>query len=475
MTTSDGHYDLIVIGSGPAGVKGAVEAAYHGRRVALVETASLLGGAGLNTGTVPSKTLRETALYFSGLRSRGLYGIDYSLKEGLTIRDFTYRQRIVSETERDRVRGQLERHRVDIHWGHASLRDAHTVAVRESSGVEVALTGDIILIATGSSPFHPPGVPFDGTIIHDSDSILKLDRLPQRLIVVGGGVVGTEYASVFTALGLDVTMVQTGTRLLPFVDGEVAGRLRDRLEQLGMRIEFNQRVDLVEVGDSTARLTLQDGRRLEADAVLYCTGRASNTEGLGLQSAGVQTGQRGLVLVDDIYRTTVPNIFATGDVIGFPALASTSMEQSRVAMAHAFDLPYKDRIAAVVPLAIYSIPEIAMAGLTEEQCHEQNIPHLTSHAYYDQSPRGQLVGDTSGMLKLIFSPIDQKLIGVHIIGEGASELVHLGAQALCTAESLNIFTDAVFNYPTLSDLYKLAAYDALENIDQWQVLSARQT
>jgi NAD(P) transhydrogenase len=295
------------------------------------------------------------------------------------------------------------------------------------------------------------------------------------MLVVGGGVIGSEYGSVFTALGVQVTMVQTGDRLLPTMDSEISARLKTRLENLGMQFIFDERVTGVDTSKGNARLTLASGATVEAEVALYCTGRVSNTDGLNLDGVGVRCGPRGLVLVDDKYETNVPGIYATGDVVGSPALASTSMEQSRVAMAYAFDLPFKDRIAPVVPLAVYTIPEIAMAGLTEDACREQNMSYLTSHAYYDESPRGQIIGDTSGMLKLVFSPVDQKLLGVHHIGEMSSELVHIGVQVLCDGGTIERFTDMVFNYPTLSELYKRAAYDGYENLSQWEVLDTPAT
>ena len=356
------RYDLVVIGSGPAGEKGAAQAAYFGKRVALVERSPHLGGAGINTGTVPSKTLRESALYYSGLRQHGLYGVDYSLKEGLTVGHFMYRERIVVESEWSIIRRNLERHRIDVIPGEASLKDAHTVHVRTPDGPGRDLTTEIILIATGSAPYHPPGIPFDDRVVFDSDSILRMQRIPRTMAVVGGGVIGCEYASTFTALGVLVTLVESGHRLLPFVDREIAERLRARLASLGLSFVFNERVAAVTVDDDRARLRLDGGMELLCESALFAAGRQSNVEGLGLETVGVTLGPRGPDPGQRALPDAVPNIYAAGDVIGFPALASTSMEQARVAMVHAFDLQYKERVSPVLPLAVYTIPEIAMVG-----------------------------------------------------------------------------------------------------------------
>lgn len=464
MTT---QYDLVVIGSGPAGEKGAVQAAYFGKKVAIVERSSYLGGTGINTGTVPSKTLRETALYFSGLRQRGLYGIDYSLKEGLTVKDFMHREHVVVDNERTLVQDNLARHNIDVIWGEAYLKDAHTVGVRKKDGSEIDLTTDIILIATGSSPFHPEGVPFDEENVFDSDSILRMDHIPNSMAVVGGGVIGSEYASIFTALGVEVVLVESKERILSFVDSEICDRLCKRLENLGLRFVFNKHVQSTEVKDTYVHICLESGETIRVDTALYASGRQSNVKGLGLEALGIELGQRDLIVVNEYYQTNIPNIYAAGDVIGFPALASTSMEQARLAMAHAFGLRYKERHDPTLPLAVYTVPEIATVGLSEEECQKKNIPYLVGRAYAEQSARGQIIGDMTGMLKLIFSPTDKQLLGVHLIGELASELVHIGAQVLSHGDTIDEFIRAVYNYPTLSDLYKYAAYDGLVQRDKW--------
>ncbi|MGB7211707.1 MAG: Si-specific NAD(P)(+) transhydrogenase [Gemmatimonadales bacterium] len=455
------HFDLIVIGSGPAGEKGAAQAAYFGKRVLLVERGAELGGAGINTGTIPSKTLRETALYYSGLRQRGLYGLDYSLKDEMTVADFMFRKDHVVANERALVARNLERHHVQVVHGVASIEAPGTVRIQRAASGDELHTADVILIATGSSPHRPPEIPFDGRVIHDSDTILAMDRVPRTMVVEGGGVIGSEYASIFTALGVQVTLIEGRGRLLPFVDAEIADRLRQRLETFGIRFIFNARVEQVAARGGCATLTLADGEVLDADIALFAAGRQSNVDGLGLEALGVQMGKRGLVLVDEHYATNVPGIYAAGDVIGFPALASTSMEQARVAMVHAFSLAYKERMSPVIPLAVYTVPELAQAGKTEEECRAEGIDHLVGRSWYDKSPRGQIIGDLSGMLKLIFAPDDKRLLGVHVIGEMASELVHLGALVLAQHGTIDAFIDAVYNYPSLTDSYKYAAYDGL--------------
>ena len=460
------HYDLIVIGSGPAGEKGAAQAAYFGKSVAIIERALYVGGAGINTGTVPSKTLREAALYFSGLRQRGLYGIDYSLKENLSVKDFMYREQTVVDNERKIIEHNIQRHNITLIHGEASLKDAHSVRVT-SPGGETEISGGIILIATGSSPFHPPNIPFDGDLIYDSDSILRMNRIPKTMAVVGGGVIGTEYASIFTALGVHVTLIEPKERVLPFVDTEMIHRLMDQLKLLGLKFALGDKMTAIERHEDHVRLTLETRGTHDFDIALIASGRQSNVQGLGLDEIGVKMGNRGLIIVNEKFQTSVPNIYAAGDVIGFPALASTSMEQARVAMVHAFDLEYKERMSHVLPLAVYAIPEISSAGITEDECMAKQIPYLVGRAYYDNNPRGQIIGDMSGMIKLVFSPKDKKLLGAHIIGEQASELIHIASHVMMMDGTIDAFIDAVYNFPTLADAYKYAAYDGLGKWERW--------
>jgi NAD(P) transhydrogenase len=462
-------YDLVVIGAGPAGEKGAVQAAHCGARVALVERTPYPGGAGINTGTVPSKCLREAALYYSGLRQRGLYGIDYALRDNLSVPDFLYRAHSVIATERALLAANLERNGVAVLQGDATLADPHTIQVRSPDGDVRSLRAAVILVATGAAPHHPPGIPFDHPRVFDSDEILRdLERIPASMAVVGGGVIGCEYAATFTALGVHVTLIDGRERLLPFVDAELATRLQAQLEALGLQCRFRERVTAVQPEDDAVRLQLGSGTAVEAEIALFAAGRTSNTRGLGLEAVGVQLGARGLILVNEHYQTSVPTIYAAGDVIGFPALASTGMEQARVAMAHAFDLAYKQRVATVQPLAVYTIPELAMVGLTEAACQAQGLTYLVGRAFAEKNPRGQIIGDSSGMLKLLFAPADKRLLGVHHLGEQASELVHIGAQVLAAEGTIDAFVEAVYNYPSLADLYKYAANDGLDALDVWR-------
>lgn len=459
------HFDLIVIGSGPAGEKGAEQAAHLGKHVALVEQAENLGGAGINTGTVPSKTLRETALYFSGLQQRGLYGIDYSLKAGLSVKEFMHREHIVVNNERRLITKNIEQHHIQRFHGKAEIKDTHSVQVTTAKSEKI-LSGDFILIATGSSPFHPPGMPFDHSLIFDSDSILHLKRIPESMAVLGGGVIGVEYASIFAALGVQVTLIEAHARILQFVDTEIIGRLTHQLETIGLKFILNDPLKNIAIENKSVNLTLQNGGSFKFESVLIAAGRQSNVQGLGLEAVGVKSGERGLILTNDQYQTSVPNIYAAGDVIGFPALAATSMEQARVAVRHAFDPLHGEHLSPVLPLAVYAIPEISMVGMTEDECKSKNIPHLIGRGFYEDNARGQIVGDMSGMIKLIFSPADKKLLGAHIIGEQASELIHIAAQVMTSGGAIDEFVRAVYNYPTLTDLYKSAAYDGLDALER---------
>ncbi|HYH99601.1 Si-specific NAD(P)(+) transhydrogenase [Hyalangium sp.] len=459
-------FDLVVIGSGPAGEQGAAHAARLGKRVAVVEREPVLGGTAANTGTLPSKTLRETALYLSGYRARGLFGIETTLRREATVSDLLYRERRVKVVERERITMNLERHGVEVVQGHGSFLDAHTVLVRREGHPERRLTAGSILIATGSSPYRPPLYPFGDPRVHDSDELLELAELPRALMVVGAGVIGCEYACMFAALGIPVTLVDVKPELLSFLDDEFSGLLRERMVALGVTMRLGYSVESIHVPEKNAepiRLTLSGGDVLEVDQVLVASGRSANTSGLGLEAVGIKPGQRGHLEVGPTYQTAVPHIYAVGDVIGFPALASTAMEQARVAVLHAFGKA--QALAPVLPYGIYTIPEVSMAGETEKALIAKGVPYVVGRAGYITNARGQIIGEGRGQLKLLFHRESLKLLGVHVLGEQASELVHIGLVALVSGAGAQLFVETCFNYPTLSEMYKTATYNALQELN----------
>jgi len=465
-------FDLVVIGSGPAGEKGAAQAAYFGKRVALVEKEPWLGGAGVNTGTVPSKTLRETALYFSGLKQRGLYGVDYSIKQDITVPDFMFRKEEVVRNLWAMIAANVDRHKIEVYRGAASFEDSHTIRIEGFDGSQSLIRGDVILIATGSYPNWPDNTPKDPRRLYDSDTILYMNRIPKSLAVVGAGVIGCEYATMFRAMDIQVSLVSGQERLLPFLDHEIGDRLKLQVELLGLRVLTSDSVSDVVLDDERyVRIQLKSGEELDVECVLFATGRMGATEGLGVEKIGLKPERRGHLKVNQHYQTEVPHVYAAGDVIGFPALASTSMEQARVAMCHAFDLKYKERVSAILPIAVYTIPEIAAVGETEQSCREKKIPGCVGRAYYQANSRGQIIGDFSGFIKLVFRADDKRLLGVHILGEMASELVHIGQGCLHFGGTIDYFIQSVFNYPTLAETYKYAAYDGLGNLARGEVLT----
>ncbi|MEO8359241.1 MAG: Si-specific NAD(P)(+) transhydrogenase [Vicinamibacteria bacterium] len=458
------EFDLIVIGSGPAGEKGAAQAAYFGKRVAMIERQSQLGGALINTGTVPSKTLRETALYFSGLDQRGLYGIDYTLRENLTVPQFMHREVEVTRSLRDLVGQNMERHKVTLFQGAAQFIDPHTIAVTLDGTAVAKLRAPVVLIATGSRPVWPKDTPHDPRL-YDSDTILHMDTIPKSMAVIGAGVIGCEYATMFQALGVNVTLVCSSEQLLPFVDAEISDHLRLQMDFLGLTLlrKTTLMETVLDEGSDSVLLRLSCGD-VWADRVLFASGRQGATAGLELEQAGIVANERGQIKVNENYQTAASHIYAAGDVIGIPALASTSMEQARVAMCHAFDLGYKNRVSPLLPMAIYTIPEIASVGETEESCARQGIPCLVGRASYEGNARGQIVGDLQGLIKLVFRSPDKKLLGVHIVGENASELIHVGQAVLHFGGGIDDFIAMVFNIPTLGDAYKYAAYNGLQSL-----------
>lgn len=458
------EFDLAVIGSGPAGEKAAAQAGYFGKRVALVERAPRLGGACVHTGTLPSKTLRESALFLSGLRQRGLFGVNYTVEGGITVSRLMYRKERVVERQANLIDRNIERHHIEHLQGDATLADGHTVQVQRPDGTTRRLTADFILIATGSSPSRPATIPFDDHAVCDSDTILELEAIPRSLTVLGAGVIGCEYACTFAALGVEVFLLDARRRLLPFLDGEIASLLTQRMNRLGIQILLGESTKAFVVKPGSVRTHLESGRVLETENLLFASGRHGNTAGLELERLGISTNAAGHIPVNEHYQTVVPSVYAAGDVVGFPGLASTSMEQGRLAVCHAFHLGYKTRLAPILPFGLYTIPEVSMAGKTEEWLRENNVRYAVGRASYGNNPRGQIIGDTEGLVKLIFDPDNGKILGVHLIGENATELVSIGMLGMHFDGTIDCFIQSVFNYPSLAEAYKYAAYDGLSRL-----------
>ena len=455
-------FDVVVLGCGPAGERAAIHAARAGKRVAVVERAGVVGGNRVNWGTIPSKTLRESALHILVLRRAQLHGIRTEFKDELTVADFMYRERVVVQRELELINESLDRYQIDVLKGHARFVDPHTVAITGVDGqVRTQLTGGVIVIATGSRPHHPADLVFDGQTVFDSESILALPRMPRSMIVLGAGVIGIEYASIFAALGLQVTLVDTRDKLLPYCDREIVALLERELRRMGVVILHADRHTKVERNGAQTRVTTQAGNVLEADVVLSCVGRDGNTRDLGLETLGIVPDKYGLLEVNENLQTKHPHIYAVGDVIGYPSLASTSMEQGRQAIRHAFRIPGVALKTEVLPYAVYAIPELSYVGATEEALVAAGTPYVVGRGRYDQNPRGQIIGDTGGLLKLLFDASSMRLLGVHIIGTNASELVHIGFAFLRSSATAVQLAETLFNYPTLSDLYRHAALKAL--------------
>ncbi|TVT24741.1 Si-specific NAD(P)(+) transhydrogenase [Amycolatopsis acidiphila] len=461
---SEHDYDLIVIGSGPGGQKAAIAAAKLGKRVAVVDRQDMVGGVCVNTGTIPSKTLREAVLYLTGLNQRDLYGASYRVKQDITIADLLARTQHVIGREVQVVRAQLLRNHVDLLAGTARFTDPHTIAVEGTHrGDRHAVTGEKIVIATGTRPARPDQVDFDAARVLDSDEILRLEEIPSSLVVVGAGVIGIEYASVFAALGSRVTVVEQRERMLDFCDPEIVESLKFHLRDLAVTFRFGEKVANVAVSDNATVTALVSGKRIPADAVMYSAGRQGMTEELDLPAAGLAADHRGRLSVDEHYRTPVEHIYAVGDVIGFPALAATSMDQGRLAAYHAFGEPAHE-MSALQPIGIYTIPEVSYCGATEAELTSSAVPYEVGTARYRELARGQIAGDSYGMLKLLVSTTNRTLLGVHVFGTGATDLVHIGQAVMGCGGTVDYLVDAVFNYPTLSEAYKVAALDATNKI-----------
>ncbi len=459
------HYDVVVLGCGPAGERASIQAARAHRKVAVVERAKVVGGNRVLWGTIPSKTLRESAVFFRALQTLRLHGIRYQVSPEVTVADFMQRERVVVERELELINRSLGRYAVEIVTGHARFTGPNAVSVTPpGEGPGLSLTADVFVIATGSRPNRPQDVPFDGETVFDSETILQLPRMPRSMTVLGAGVVGIEYASIFAALGIAVTLLDTRERLLPYLDRELVSVLEAQLRLLGvtpLHGERHARIARVDGAPPRVCCETQSGRRLESDVLLYCVGRDGNTNEIGLETLGVTPGRYGLLEVNEHYQTRHPHIYAVGDVIGFPALASTSMEQGRQAIRHAFAIPGPKGRTEVLPFAVYAIPELAYVGATEESLRDRRADYVVGRAEYDKNPRGQITGDTGGIMKLLFERPSLRLVGAHIVGGAASEIIHVAEAFLHHAATANDIAELLYNYPTLSDMYRHAALVAL--------------
>lgn len=462
--------DLIVIGSGPAGQRAAVQAAKLGKTVTMIERREMIGGVCVNTGTIPSKTLREAVIYLTGMTERELYGQSYRVKSDITMADLRDRTTRVIAREVDVIRNQLQRNRVELVQGSARFVDQHTVSIDSESEGGRRICGEVILVAVGTTPAHPAAVDFDSRTIIDSDGLLSLERIPDSLVVVGAGVIGIEYASMLAALGTKVTVVEKETSMLGFCDGEVVEALQHHLRDLGVVFRFGDTVTAVERLAGASVTHLSSGKRIAAEAVFYAAGRQGATAELDLEQAGLDADERGRITVGPDFRTEVGHIFAAGDVIGFPSLAATSSEQGRLAARHAFGVD-AGGIGSVLPIGIYAIPEISFVGDTEETLTAASTPYETGISRYRELARGQIIGDSYGVLKLLVDPESRRLLGVHIFGTGATEIIHLGQAVIAFGGTVDYLVEAVFNYPTLAEAYKVAALDAANKIATLHVLS----
>jgi NAD(P) transhydrogenase len=457
------HYDLLVIGSGPAGQRAAIQGAKSGRKVALIERREVIGGVCINTGTIPSKTMREAVLHLSGYNYQNIYGVSYRVKEKITMSDLAFRVQHVIKTEIDVTQAQLSRNGIEVLTGIASFKDPKTVIATNSRGTQT-LEAETIVISTGTKPAASPKVPINATTIINSDQIMEMPCIPKQLMVVGGGVIGVEYTCMFAALGVRVTLIERRPRLLEFADSEIIEALSYHLRDHRVTMRLNEEVHSVEESPTGGVIAyLESNKKVSGDSLLYAVGRQGNVDELNLEAAGLKADARGRIKVNESYQTDQPHIYAVGDVIGFPSLASVSMEQGRIAVSHAYNKPTTSN-PNYYPFGIYTIPEISFIGKTEEQLTDEDVPYEVGVAYYREIARGQIRGDTTGRLKLIFHRDTLEMLGVHIIGEGASELLHIGQAVMILKGKVDYFVNTVFNYPTLAECYKAAAFNGLNKL-----------
>lgn len=458
-------YDLLVIGSGPAGQRAAIAAAKIRKKVAVIDRQSAIGGCSVHNGTIPSKAIREAVLYLTGFREKTFYGQSYALKDSISAQDLSFRVQAVVAREIEIIKSQLARNSVTVIDGTAQFVDSHTLEVSGSNGL-LAVRGEHIVIACGTRPAHHPSIPFDGKRVIDTDQLSATDNIPREAIVVGGGIIGLEYTSVLAALGVKVTLIEQRPVILDFVDREIVEALSYHLRDLRTTLRLGEKVVSVSIDDGRDRVIakLESGKTVSGSFLLYAVGRQGNTDTLNLQAAGLAAvDSRGRMEVNEFFQTSVPHIYAVGDIIGFPALASTSMEQGRSATCHIFGLPFKYS-PDFLPYGIYTIPEISMVGKTEEQLTAARIPYETGISRYAELAKGQMIGDKTGMLKLLFDPETLKLLGVHAIGDRAAEIIHIGQAVLALGGTMEYLRDTVFNYPTLAEAYKVAALDGMNKL-----------
>lgn len=460
------EYDLVVIGSGPAGEKAAIEASKMRKTSAIVERRSVQGGVCIHTGTIPSKTLRETVMYISGLRQRSAYGLIGGMKPDISVRQLMYRKDQVIQQELDVIQENMARHRIEVIHGTGEITDANTVTVTDPEGNRQDIKTSVIVISTGTRPYRPAHVNFDDQYIYDGESILNLDILPRSMTIIGGGVIGCEYASIFAHIGVKVTIVDSRERLLSFLDQEMADALTYLMRKYRISLVLGDgSKEIYREKDQVVTVT-SSGRKIISDRLLYAAGRVGNTDKLRLESIGIETDDRGIVKVDELYRTKIPNIYAVGDVIGFPSLASVSMDQGRLAAIHAFKEGDTSCINTLLPFGIYTIPEVSMVGDTEETLLSAGQEYEVGIARYFELARGQIINDHDGILKIIFEPKSRRVLGVHIVGERSTELIHIGQAVMTHGGTLDYFVDTVFNYPTLTEAYKIAALDGFSRLEK---------
>ncbi len=456
-------YDLVVIGSGPAGEKAAIQAAKFRKKVVVIESRGVVGGVCVHTGTLPSKTLRETVLYLSGLKQRSVYGVVCSVKSNVTVGELMYRTEHVIQNELEIIQDKLMRNGITVIGGRGRLLTPHRVAVEADGRLVRTLEAEAIVISTGSRPYHSPSIDFEDPHIFDGETILNLDRIPKSMIVIGGGVIGCEYACIFGHLGVKITMIDSKDRLLPFLDHEISDTLTYLMRKNRIKVILSDRVEDYEIKDDMVNLVTQAGRKIVAERMLVTMGRVGNTENLGLEDLGIKTDKRGLIQVDNDYHTGVEKVYAVGDVIGFPSLASFSQDQGRLAARHAFG-EQDTRLNTLLPYGIYTIPEVSIVGETEESLSQKGIAYETGIAHFYELARGQIANDHEGILKLIFCPETKNLYGVHIIGERAADMIHVGQAVISFGGTIEYFIDTVFNFPTMSEAYKVAALNGLNSI-----------